>query len=305
MKASTFFATLVLVLLPLGQAMGAGIDQTEDVSGKTVFSFLEGAVKFVVIPDAGSGNVTVNFNEMNPNQGGPGSPKTLLNSINLPATCIPRTGSGKCPVFTATVNSGSLTGPFTVLIFYITDNPFALNPRLCAFEAAGDGDCDDLIGYFPLVPDTNDDGGLARNRDDLSIWFAATLAISATDPGVATILDPVGNNTTMADPHLANGGSNVPLKVQLCRAGHVGCLPIAGAQILVSIARFEPDFEIVLPLDFPGASTPPPFMEFIELSGWYQFNWKVPETPGLYMVTFIFLTNNSNTLTAWIRVPTP
>lgn len=294
----------VAVLLPLGQAMAAE-SQTEQVTGKTVFSFADGAVKFVLVPAEGSNaNVTVDFKEMNPNQGGPLSPKTLLTSISESGECITRTGSGKCPVFDATLNSGTLIGPVQVRIFYATNNPFGLNPRVCRFEAAGNGDCT-LIGYFPFVPGTfNDPGMIREGPGSLSIWFAVTLAISPTAPGVATILDPVGNDTTMENPYVANPGSNVPLKVELCNALITSmCAPITDAQILVSIVRVDPDFEVILPPDFPGSSTPPPIMEFIEPSGPYQFNWKVPETSGLYTVTFIFLTSNSPTLTAWVQVP--
>jgi hypothetical protein len=31
----------------------------------------------------------------------------------------------------------------------------------------------------------------------------------------------------------------------------------------------------------------------------------VPEEPGLYNVSFIFLTDNTNVLTEFVRVPTP
>ncbi len=236
------------------------------------------------------------------------TPKILedLMAPEFSGTCIKRTGTNKCPRFDWESSTG-VVGPYEVRIFYASDNPLGVNPRIFVCDA---GLCTaDVTGYFPFAPvDGNPDPGYVRPTDTNSIFFAGTLALSQTGPGVATILDPLGE-TSMTDPLVANGGSNVPLKVLLCHEGTgpdldspIPCDPITDAQILVSIYLTDP-FQPVIPLAIPGVSTPPSFMQFEAPT--YQFNWKVPDTPGLYNVSFIFLTSNANVLTGFVRVPTP
>jgi len=240
-------------------------------------------------------SATVELKDVNPN---------ILETLMAPeflGTCIKRTGTNKCPRFDWSASTG-VVGPYEVRIFYASDNPLAVNPRVFVCDA---GLCTaDVTGYFPFAPsDGGPDPGYVRPTDTNSIFFAGTLTQSATAPGVATILEPLAD-TTITAPLVVSGGSNLPLKVLLCHGTSLDpCDPITDAQILVTIYRIEPGFQIVFPPTFPGASTPPSVMDFADPH--YRFNWKVPDTPGLYNVSFIFLTSNANVLTGFVRVPTP
>ncbi len=288
---------LVVLLFPWSQATAETLTATF-VDKKAVLKFANNVTFVILASQTTEGaTATVELKEVTPNILG------NLMAPELSGTCIKRTGTNKCPRFDWEASSG-VVGPYEVRIFYANDNPLAVNPRIFVCDS---GLCTaDVTGYFPFAPtDIGPDAGYVRPTDTNSIFFAGTLALSQTVPGVATILDPLAGST-ITDPEIATGGSNLPLKVQLCHGTSLDpCYPITDAQILVSIYRIEPSFQIVFPPAFPGASTPPSIMTFVASGPWYQFNWKVPEDPGLYNVSFIFLTNNTNVLTGFVRVPTP
>lgn len=274
-------------------------EQQPFVNNKAVCSF-QNNVKFIIIASQTTegATVTVELKHVTP-----GTLETLM-APEFSGTCIKRTGPNKCPRFDWTGTTGVVSPPFEVRMFYLTDDPTGVNPRICVCDG---GLCDcNITGYFPFAPtDIGPDAGFVRPTDTNSIFFGASLNQSETAPGVATILDPVGNETSPADPYIAAAGSNIPLKVLLCHEGTgpdvESCVPITDAQILITVYR-QDDFEIVFPPSVPGSSTPPSKLTFV--GPYYQFNLKAPETPGLYNVSFIFLTNNlDGILTAFIRVP--
>ncbi|MGH9863399.1 MAG: hypothetical protein ACRD35_08245 [Candidatus Acidiferrales bacterium] len=289
--------TLAL-LLPLAQAAAQSSEtQTQSfTNGRALFPFANN-VTFKILgacSDGTTATVTLSYD----------APNTLRNLLapEVAGSCIARTGTKKCPRFDWTASTCS--PPFQVRIFYVSDNPLSVNPRIAVCD---NGFCvADLDGYFPFAPSNiGPDPGYSATTSRNSTFFAATLNIPAGAQGFATILDPLGNNTTMTNPLVVNGGQNLPLKVLLCfnnTSDPALCDPITDAQILVSIYLTDP-FEVVLPLAIPGQSFPPAIMEFV--GPYYQQNWKVPGTPGLYNISFIFLTSNANILTAFVRVPTP
>ncbi len=293
------FLALVL-LLPLAQAGAQQCNNPDEqltvnfTNGQALFPFSNN-VAFKIIAPACTGQATVGVCHVSPN-----TLKSLM-APEVSGSCIKRTGSNKCPRFEWT--SSTCSPPFEVRIFYASDNPLGINPRLCVCDS---GFCEcSLNGYFPFAPTSiGPDGGYSTTTTRNSTFFAASLAIPAGAQGVATILDPLGNNTSLTNPLVVNGGSNLPLKVLLCHGTSLDpCDPITDAQILVSIYRIDPSFQVVLPLPFPGESTPPPVMDFADPH--YRFNWTTPTEPGLYNVSFIFLSSNTTILTAFVRVPTP
>lgn len=299
-----FLLAVLFLVLPTTPAWAQGpetCDQQPFVNNKAVCSF-QNNVKFIIIASeaAEGATATVELKHVSP-----GTLERLM-APEFSGTCVKRTGTNKCPQFDWMGTTGLVTPPYEVRIFYLTDDPTGVNPRVCVCNDADFCDCD-VTGYFPFAPtDIGPDAGWVRPTDENSIFFGASLNQSETAPGVATILDPVGNATSPSDPYIAAAGSNVPLKVLLCHEGTgpdiQSCLPITDAQILVSIYR-QDDFAFVFPPAVPGTSTPPSLMAFID--PYYQFNWKTPETPGLYNVIFIFLTSNldQEVLSAWVRVP--
>jgi hypothetical protein len=168
------------------------------------------------------------------------TPNILENLMapELSGTCVKRMGSNKCPRFDWTSSTG-VVGPFEVRIFYASDNPLSVNPRIFVCDS---GLCTaDVTGYFPFAPtDIGPDPGYVRPTDTNSIFFAGSLALSQTVPGVATTLGPL-TGTTITDPRVVSGGSNLPLKVLLCHGTSLDpCDPITDAQILVTIYRIDP-----------------------------------------------------------------
>ncbi len=276
-----FLLAFFVLLLPWNQSAAETLTRAF-VNQKAVLNFSNNVTFVIFASQTTEGaTATVELKEVSPN---------TLESLMAPellGTCIKRMGTNKCPRFDWEASTG-VVGPYEVRIFYASNNPLAVNPRICVCDS---GLCTaDVTGYFPFAPsDGGPDPGYVRPTDTNSIFFAATLNQSTTEPGVATILEPLGA-TTITNPLVVSAGSNVPLKVLLCHGTSLDpCDPITDAQILVTIYRIDP-FLIVFPPAIPGASTPPSVMDFADPH--YRFNWK-PQDPGLYNVSFIFLTSNT------------
>jgi hypothetical protein len=299
-----FFLLGFLFLLCAQQAAAQKQTKTATfANGQAIFSFSNNVTFKVLGPQCVDGTTaTVTLRYV--------SPKTL-NNLVPGFSCIKRKGTNKCLEFDW---ANTVFCPdYEVRIFYLTDDPLGVNPRLCVCHdetcepPPGEEVCD-VDGYVPAAPtDIGADPAFVRGTSENSIFFAATEALDPGARGVAAILEPLAGHTSELNPLVVSGGSSIPLKVLLCRTTLNPCdFPIPDAQILVSIAQIKngsgnDTFKIVFPPDFPGSSTPPPTMEFVGNSH-YQFNWTTPTIPGLYNVSFIFLTSNHNVLTAFVEV---
>ena len=212
-----------------------------------------------------------------------------LASNSVGATVFTFLGEGGFATkFTSTPECFS--GPTSIYMAAYLADPFNVNPRLVRNFLLP------VLATFRYDPRSflPGDPGMGANTNNFSDFV---LVDKELDP------DTAANFCGFLPPLVLNGsykkGSTIPVKFQLS-TGNCKSNFVTTAQAIISVSRITPTYARIN-ADASGSSNTPPLFR---LSGkTYIFNLKLKGyTPGTYLITVLFLTNNATIQSIQINV---
>jgi len=222
----------------------------------------------------------------------PAEVATLLSTNFLSSTALTFKGEGGFVIVFITSPPSCLIGETSIYAAAYIANAFSLNPRLIRNYTQELP----LFRYDP-ISSLPGDPGMGANTNNFSEFVMVDQAVEAGQAaffcGFESPLNPDGSSTF-------NSGQTIAVKFRLSTL--LACTSdfVTDADALISVVKLPPGYERKI-ADPSGSSNTPPL--FRHAGATYIFDLQLTGyTPGTYLISVVFLTNNTTVQTIRFNV---